>query len=266
MRRRCRTTALLALAGVALVAAARLAAPLAPPLYDGITTPVEPYHYISPPADLAANNKPALGGTSTLQPADGETPNATVQTDDKQALAFFPKGAFKATAPVTVTITPDPNSPPPRSGTKQVGNAYRIEAYEGAAPSSPAPGVSPASAGAKLLKPAQVLLRVPPVNLTGIRLYYDGDWHDVPWGAQSDYINITMDHLGELAGFDDGNRGTTGPGPQPFNWIVAIEAALVVVAVLVVVAAVIVQRRRGPEEEGTPGPKSTTGPKRRKKT
>jgi hypothetical protein len=228
---------LLGLLGAWLVVLARGVVPLAPPLYDGITVAPEPFRYVSPPPDLASTNKPPASGQGDLQVATGINKLATVQTDDKQVLAFFPEGALSTTAAkITIKITPQTSPPPPPSGNKLIGNVYGIEEV-GVTPQPP------------LSKPSQVLLRIPAQKLSSVKEYYDNAWHDTQWSVQTDYINLSMDHLGFIAAFDDGQHSQAAPAPAgSFNPIGVIEAGLVVVAIAIVVAGIVVQRRRGRAE------------------
>ena len=188
---------LLGLLGAWLVVLARGVVPLAPPLYDGITVAPEPFRYVSPPPDLASTNKPPASGQGDLQVATGINKLATVQTDDKQVLAFFPEGALSTTAAkITIKITPETSPPPPPSGNKLIGNVYGIEEV-GVTPQPP------------LAKPSQVLLRIPAQKLSSVKEYYDNAWHDTQWSVQTDYINLSMDHLGLDRGL---RRRTAQPG------------------------------------------------------
>jgi hypothetical protein len=132
-------------AGVAaLVLGLALAAVLhgrvaAPPVYDGIVVPPEPYRWESPPPNLRAGNKPPLSGEATLPVANGQVAGGGVQTVDNQAVIYFGPGTFKApagTQTVTCTIEPDPNPPPAPLGVEIRGNVYRIgcAAQPGGAP------------------------------------------------------------------------------------------------------------------------------------
>jgi hypothetical protein len=224
----------LLLLGLALAVLARVVTPQAPPLYDGITIAPEPFRYCTPPPDLASTNKPPASGQMDLQLDSNGNKLATVQTDDKQVLAFFPAGALATTTgKLTVKISSEcPGPPAPPAGNNLVGNVYRIEVV----------GISPQPT---LTKPSQVLLRIPPVKLSSVQEYYDGAWHDVQWSVQTDYINLSVDHLGLIAALDDGKHSQPAPTPQgQFNPIGAIEAGLVVVAIVIVAAGIVVQRRR----------------------
>jgi len=119
---------------VALVLGLTIAALLhgrvaAPPLYDGIIVPPEPYRWESPPPNLRAGNKPPLRGEATLPVLNGQVAGGGVQTDDSQVVIYFAPGVFKAPAAATsvkCTIEPDPNPPAPRPGVEIRGNVYRI--------------------------------------------------------------------------------------------------------------------------------------------
>src|SRR5207247_7874813 len=60
-----RRVGLVALA-LGLMAAALLHTRSAPPLYDGIVVPPEPYRWLSPPPNPKAGHKPPLSGEATL--------------------------------------------------------------------------------------------------------------------------------------------------------------------------------------------------------
>ena len=101
----------------------------APPIYDGIIPPPEPYRWESPPPNLAAGNKPPQPGETTLPVQNGQVAGGGVQTDDNQVVIYFGPGAFKAPAGATgvkCTITPEPNPPAPPAGIDIRGNVYRI--------------------------------------------------------------------------------------------------------------------------------------------
>jgi hypothetical protein len=124
-----RRSGLLALAMGLLAAALLHGRGSAPPVYDGIIVPPEPYRWESPPPNLAAGNKPPLPGEATLPVLNGQVSGGGVQTGDNQVVIYFGPGAFKAPAGATgvkCTIEPDPNPPEPPSGVEIRGNVYRI--------------------------------------------------------------------------------------------------------------------------------------------
>jgi hypothetical protein len=124
--------------------------------------------------------------------------------------------------------------PPPHS--TLVGNDYLIQAYTGASPEAAPPPV--------LQTPAQVLLRVPPIAYNTVRVFYDGSWHDTQFGAQTDLVNISLDHLGDVAAFNDAGLRKKAQPPPSFNFVAILEAVLIVISVLIVAAGIVAQRRR----------------------
>lgn len=225
----------LALAGLVLVAAVRLLAPAAPPLYDGIQLPVEPYHYASPPPSLASSNKPAAGGEDTVPIQGGANTLKTVETQDKQVIAFFSKGIIPAGSATSmkVSIQPIRDLPPPPAGGSYVGNDYRILATG-----------SPGDTQLTLTGTAQVLLRVPPVQFTAIRCYYDGAWHDQQFTVQQDYVNVGLTHFGDLAAFMTRDAPPQQPPPTGPSLISLIEVVLILGAIGAIAVAVVLRRAR----------------------
>jgi hypothetical protein len=233
-----RTTQLagLALGGLTLVLGARWALPQAPPMYEGITVP-PPYQYCDPPANLKSSNKTPEGGGGDLQVVNGLNRLTTVETADRQVVAFFAQGVFKLRSPLHVTINPICTSPPsPPRHSALAGNVIRIQA-------SPV-GTGALASPPPLDMPAQILLRVPPVSYNTVRIYYDGNWHDTQFGAQIDLVNLSLTHFGDVAAFNDTSL-TRRPRPPPgISWVAILEALLVVIALLIIGAGIIAQRRR----------------------
>jgi hypothetical protein len=198
-----------------------------------------PYQYCDPPPDLNSSNKPPTGGSGDLPAVNGMSKLGTVETGDKQVVGFFAQGVFKiSSGSVHITIEPvctSPPPPPPHS--TRVGNDYRITANIIAAGAPPASPVA-------LVTPAQILLRVPPVAYNTVRVYYDGSWHDTQFGAQTDLINVSLDHLGDVAAFNDTSLKTPAKPPQTFNFAAVFEVVLTVAALLIIVAGIIAHRRR----------------------
>jgi hypothetical protein len=119
----------LAALAVGLITAALLHGGGAPPVFDGIIVPPEPYRWESPPPNLKAGNKPPLSGEATLPVVNGQVAGGGVQTGDSQVIIFFGPGTFKApsgASSVKCTIQPDANPPPAPSGVDMRGNVYRI--------------------------------------------------------------------------------------------------------------------------------------------
>src|SRR2546423_13707093 len=90
-----RRAGLVALA-LGLLAAALLHSKSAPPVFDGIVVPPEPYRWVSPPPSVASGNKPPLPGEVTLPIQNGQVAGGGPQTGDGQVVMFFGPGTFKA--------------------------------------------------------------------------------------------------------------------------------------------------------------------------
>src|SRR5438445_2846979 len=229
---------LLALAGLALTVSARLALPLAPPLYDSITLPSAPYRWCSPPSDLASSNQPPQPGKTTLKVDNGSSAIGSLNTADQQVVAFFPQGAFSAAGASSIDVSVTPmcaGAPTPPSHVTLVGNAYDVEA-------TGKPGNVPARLGGQ----AQMLLRIPAGSrYSTIAVFADGRWQTLTWSAQPpDYANLVLARLGQVAALNEPSRHAQAvPGPG-FNAGVIIEAALVLLAAAIIIAAVLAQRAR----------------------
>jgi hypothetical protein len=208
-------------------------------MFEGAFTP-PPFRYCSPPKDLASTNNQPAGGQADLASINGVNKLGTAETSDpggSQFVAFFAQGVFKTTEVVHIKISvrcAGAPSPPPHS--TLVGNDYLLQAYTGASPDEQPPLV--------LQTPAQVLLRIPPISYNTVRVSYDGSWRETQFGAQTDLVNISLNHLGDVAAFNDTSLQRKAQPPPSFNFAAIFEAALTVIAVLVIVAGIIAQRRR----------------------
>ena len=101
-------------------------------LYEGEAPPA-PYHWVSPPSDLARDNQPPTGGTGEIGLNPSGSGSASILTDDAQAGVIFPHDSVAPRPGVTaavVRITPiDPATvAPPPPGLVFDGNGYRVEA------------------------------------------------------------------------------------------------------------------------------------------
>ena len=233
------TLAALAALGITVVVAARWQLPQAPPMFEGAFTP-PPFRYCSPPKDLASTNNQPAGGQVDIPSINGVNKLGTAETSDpggSQFVAFFAQGVFKTTEVVHIKISvrcAGAPSPPPHS--TPVGNDYLLQAYTGASPDDQPPLV--------LQTPAQVLLRIPPISYNTVRVYYDGSWRETQFGAQTDLVNISLNHLGDVAAFNDTSLQRKAQPPPSSNFAAIFAAVLTVIAVLVIVAGIIAQRRR----------------------
>ena len=192
---------------------------------------------LSAPDNLKSSNKPPTSGDGDLQVTNGVNKLGTVETVDRQVVAFFAQGVFKLSAPLHIVISPVCQSPPPppRHSTL-VGNVYRIEATSH--------GSTPLASPPLLPIPAQLLLRIPPIPYNTVRLYYDGGWHDTQFGAQTDLVNVSLGRLGDLAAFNDTSLKTPAKAPPNASFGAILEVGLVVIAVLLIGAGILTQRRR----------------------
>ncbi len=121
-----RLAALAVAAGVILATAARLAAPGAPPLYDGVV-PLEPYLWVNPPPGQAHGPN---GATAEVPVEGGQSPLVAVATTElqPQAQVFATPGALvlpPGAKTVKVSIEPLAVTVKPASGYIS-GNVYRI--------------------------------------------------------------------------------------------------------------------------------------------
>jgi hypothetical protein len=189
-----RRAGLIALA-IGLAAAALLHGRIAaPPVYDGIIVPPEPYRWASPPPNLTAGNKPPQSGDATLPVQNGQVAGGGVQTGDNQVVIYFGPGAFKAPAGATsvrCTIVPEANPPAPPAGVEIRGNVYRITC-------AGEPGGVPAT----IVSIYHLTMRFPPGAFQEIQ-YYDGtSWRALttlraPGGDP--YASVNAPGFGEYA-------------------------------------------------------------------
>jgi hypothetical protein len=144
----------------------------APPVYDGIVVPPQPYRWESPPPNLRNGNQPPLGGQATLPVNNGQVAGGGLQTDDNQAVIYFVSGIFKAAAgasSIKCSIEPLANPPAPPPGIDIRGNVYHISCV-----AQPGNGPVTATGGYHLT------LRLPPGPFKEIQ-YNDGtSWRALP--------------------------------------------------------------------------------------
>jgi hypothetical protein len=189
-----RRAGLLALA-VGLIAAAALHGRIAaPPVYDGIIVPPEPYRWESPPPNLASGNKPPLPGEATLPLLNGQVSGGGVQTGDNQVVIYFGPGAFKAPVGATgvkCTIAPDPNPPAPPPGVEIRGNVYRIGCVG-----------EPAGGPVTVVSSYHLTLRFPPGAFKEIQFNDGNGWRALPTltaPGGDPYASVNAPGFGEYA-------------------------------------------------------------------
>jgi len=227
-----------------LVAAALLHARVgAPPLYDGIIVPPEPYRWESPPPDLRAGNKPPLSGEATLPVLNGQVAGGGVQTGDSQVVMYFGPGAFKAPAGATsvkCTIAPDPNPPAPPAGVEIRGNVYRVTCVG-------QPGGQPVT----VVSSYHLTMRFPPGAFKEIQ-YYDGSsWRALPTlraPGGDPYASVNAPGFGEYAA----SAPTGAPGPSIFSDLgryaefYGILAFVIIFGAIAIIQEVRRRRQRAP--------------------
>jgi hypothetical protein len=234
-------------AGAALVATAWLLAPTqAPPLYDGLGGPAQPYLYLNPPPGYHQTAQPAPA-SGPLGVSNGATQAAFVTTSElpPQAQVLVGDGTFAVpagAAKVTLTITPvaAPLPVPAALGTLD-GNVYRIEVTADGAPLA----VSAAH-------PVTVVLRGPPTGQSAalVRLPASGAgaWErlkSVPVGSAPDMISANTDQLGWFAMVLTGGPPNAGSGGSSgVNPVVIVVPAAAVVLAAIAATLVVLRRRR----------------------
>jgi len=201
-------------AGILALTAGLIAAALlhgrmaAPPVYDGIAVPPEPYRWVSPPPNVAAGNKAPLAGEATLPVLNGQVAGGGVQTADSQVIMYFGPGAFKAPVGATgvkCTITPNPNPPAAPAGVEIRGNVYRVTC-------TGEPGGGPVT----VVSPYHLTLRFPPGAFKEIQ-YNDGSgWRPLPTliaPGGDPYASVNAPGFGEYAA----TAPTGAAGPSIFS-------------------------------------------------
>lgn len=109
-----------------------LAAPAAPPLYDGVGFPDEPYRHVTRPAGDTRVTKPPSWVAVRMPVSDGTTDgfNGSSAEQGPQVSVFVPTGTL--TAPkdaTTLLLRADPRAPDgPADGGRVDGNVYRLTA------------------------------------------------------------------------------------------------------------------------------------------
>ncbi len=203
-----RRAGLIALA-LGVVAAAMLhGRSAAPPVYDGIIVPPEPYRWVSPPPNLAAGNKPPQSGEATLPIQNGQVSGGGVQTGDNQVIIFFGPGTFKAPPGATgvkCSIVPDRNPPAALSGAEIRGNVYKVTC-EGE------PGAGPVTVDTNY----HLTMRFPPGAFQEIQYYDATAWRALPTlraPGGDPYASVNAPGFGEYAA----TAPIGAPGPSAFS-------------------------------------------------
>jgi hypothetical protein len=227
-----------------LVAAALLHGRVgAPPVYDGIIVPPEPYRWESPPPNLRAGNKPPQPGEATLPILNGQVGGGGVTTGDSQVVIYFGPGAFKAPAGATsvkCTIVPDPNPPAPPAGVEIRGNVYRITCVA-------QPGGGPVT----VVSTYHLTMRFPPGAFKEIQ-YNDGNgWRALPTlraPGGDPYASVNAPGFGEYTA----TAPVGAPGDSVFTVLgryaefYGILAFVIIFGAIAIIQEVRRRRRRAP--------------------
>jgi len=126
--------ALLLLAALALVSVWRLS-PGAPPLYDGLTRPADPYRYLNPPPHYAHRSLVPYGQTITVKVGPGASQGEYVATAERppQIILSLDIGAYiipHGVSALTLSARPVPPPAPAADGPFD-GNVYLVSVRAG---------------------------------------------------------------------------------------------------------------------------------------
>jgi hypothetical protein len=214
------------------------------PLYDG-GGPVEPYRWVKPPPDLAANNQPPEGVDETFPIGPKGSEAFNIAPPDQQFSVTLPPEAIrpkKGETKIRIVIRPlDPSTigePPPRM--TYDGNAYEIRLTY-ATSGEPAPidakKCPPPNAPADS-KCMTILMRYP-IAATAMLRRGDGSWETIETSSSQ----FTL--IGDT--FTDGIFVAALQGAKPPSKVgdyVAIGAGAVATLIAIAVGRIVPQRRR----------------------
>lgn len=241
-------------AGVVLILAAQVVAPVAAPLFDSLTV-LGPYHYLAPAGNQTGSPTSA---TITEQLANGTSPglNAATTESPPQAQLIAAPDAFQLAAGSTaVTITIKPVEPPAPSTVGPIlGNVYHYT-------------ITDQNGVALATKPGTdvtLVLRAPDATSeAAVAQYSGGTWSLIsssPSGTPAFFLGTTGS-LGDFALV--GSSSSFGP----------LEVSLLILLVGAVLGAIgflVLRRRRRPEPlsatgRGRPKPVASSTRSRKRK-
>jgi hypothetical protein len=220
-----RATVLCLATGVALIGAARLAIPGAPPLYDGVVVQ-EPYRYLTPEQGQAGSPT-SFHATQGVTGATSPAFVAATAENPPQAQLVAPDGAFilpPATSSLDISIEAVAPVTTPQ-GKELAGNVYRIRV----AGSSGAPlGVSGAT------RPTLVLRSPHPLSAGVIGQYVDGAWQELATApaGQLGLLSANVAGLGDFAVLVASSTTTLGFDISPFVVGGALATVVAAIAIL----------------------------------
>jgi hypothetical protein len=226
-------------AGIGLIVAAQLVAPVAAPLFDGLTV-LGPYHYLAPAAGQSGDPTSA---TVTEQLANGASPgfNAATSESPPQAQLIAAPDAFQldpGSTSVTVTIKPIAPPAPSTVGTI-LGNVYEYSVAD-------QNGVQLATRAGN---DVTLVLRAPDATTEAVVAEFaNGAWAQIdssPSGSPAFFLGTTST-LGSFALV----QAQAGFGPLEVSLLVLVAGAI-----LGGIGFLVLRRRRRME----PAPTSAAG-------
>jgi hypothetical protein len=238
-------------AGLAVIAMARVLAPLpSPPLYDGVITQ-EPYRYLSPATGQAASPT-SFSATQRLRSGASRAIAAATAESPPQAQLIALAGAFATSAGTTtlqISIAPVEAGPPEGIA----GNVYRFSVTDQDGASIP---LTTGSA------PTLVLRAPPQTTAVAIVRLVAGSWQELPTqsGGQPDVYLTNVDGLGDFA--IRAVVPSAGTGFDP--WLLVLVALLAVLAFGLVTMVLAVFRPRTPTPAGQRVVSRSRAPRRRR--
>ncbi len=226
-----RAAAVTLAAGISLIVAAQLLAPVAAPLFDSLTV-LGPYRYLSP----AGNQTGAPTSATVTEPlVNGTSPgfNAATTESPPQAQLIATPDAFQlgpASTSITVTITPVAPVAPSTVGAF-LGNTYRYTVTD--------------QAGLALVtKPGTrvtLVMRAPDATSDAVMAQYIGGSWSLVGSSPSGTPGFFIGTVGTFGDFALVAAPSSGIGPLEVSLLI-----LLVGAVIGVVGYVLIRRRRRP--------------------
>jgi hypothetical protein len=139
-----RALLVLVLAVAALAGAVAVRPPHAPPLYDGLGFPDEPYRWVAPPAGADKTPQPPTAASASIAVDAGVSVPVQGFSEEQGPQIAFAVGSGALAAPagvaaVTLLATPAA-APPPPAKADVVSNLYTISARAGTTPVTLAKG------------------------------------------------------------------------------------------------------------------------------
>jgi len=232
-------------AGLVIIAVARLALPSAPPLYDGIV-PIVPYVWLDPPPGHLGG---ANGATAEITVRNGKSPLVTVATPELQPQAQIfaqPGGLTLPAGSHTIKVSVQPVRTEGTTAEGHIdGNVYRISVTNESGSPLTAPESARVTVVLRATDPAQAEATI--ARLSG------GSWQ--PLKTSSTGFDGTF--LSVVTAFGDFAVITPGQGPGSSVTSVPAQSAGSTVGSATSPAGTAVQ----PVESNAPGPEDvSSGP------